>query len=261
MIWQLEIREGKDQPHELPKEHNSKGKTVGTLLHLTKPIHGSGKLVVLDSGFCVLQGLVELKKLGVFAHALIKKHRYWPKHVKGDDIIQHFANEEVGSADALQGQLDGVPVYIYGMKEPDYTMMLMVTYGTLVKQGEEKTRNFMDGGSKVVKKFKYPEVLYNHYQFWDVIDNNNNNSMRLSLISMEETWMTSPWANRVFCFLLAVTVVNIQNAGCYFLNLIKVDALKACKLIAKQLIHNKYLKKPEEEARGKAHEPKKEHKC
>ena len=101
MIWQLEIREGKDQPRELPKEHNNKGKTVGTLLHLTKPIHRSGKLVVLDSGFCVLQGLVELKKLGVYAHALIKTPRYWPKHVKGDDIIQHLANEEVGSADAL----------------------------------------------------------------------------------------------------------------------------------------------------------------
>ena len=76
-----------------------------------------------------------------------------------------------------------------GMKEPDYTMMLMATYGTLVKQSEEKTRNFMDGGSKVVKKFKYPEVVYNHYQFQDVID--NNNSMRMSVISMEETWMTS----------------------------------------------------------------------
>ena len=102
----------------------------------------------------------------------------------------------------------------------------------------------MDGGSKVVKKFKYPEVVYNHYQFRDVID--NNNSMRMSLISMEETWMTSQWANRVFCFLLAVMVVNIQNAGCYFLNLMKVDALKAHKLIAEQLIHNKYLRKPDE---------------
>ena len=201
------------------------------------------KLVVLDSGFCVLQGLVELKKLGVFAHALTNKRRYWSKHVKGDDIIQHFANKEVGSADALRGQLDGVPVYIYGMKEPDYTMMLMATYGTSAEQGDEKARNFMDGGSKVVKKFKYPEVVYNHYQFRDVI--NNNNSMRMSPISMEETWMTSQWANRVFCFLLAVMVVNIQNAGCYFLNLMKVDALKARKLIAEQLIHNKYLRKPD----------------
>ena len=49
-----------------------------------------------------------------------------------------------------------------------------------------------------------------------------------------------------FRCLLAVVVVNIQNTGCYFLNLIKVDALKAPKFIAKQLIYNKYLKKPEE---------------
>ena len=34
------------------------------------------------------------------------------------------------------------------------------------------------------------------------------------------------------------------NAGCYFLNLSKSDAPFARKLIAEQLIHNKYLQKP-----------------
>ena len=74
--------------------------------------------------------------------------------------------------------------------------------------------------------------------------------MRMSPISMEETWMTSRWSNRVFCFLVAVTVVNIQNAGCYFLNLSKIDALFARKLIAEQLIHNKYLQKPPDRRRS-----------
>ena len=60
IIWQLEIHEGKDQPKEIPKEHDDKGKTIGTLLRLSHPIHGTGKVVVLDSGFCVLQGIVEL---------------------------------------------------------------------------------------------------------------------------------------------------------------------------------------------------------
>ena len=46
---------------------------IGTLLCLTKPMWGTEKLVVLDSGFCALQGLVELKKKGVYTHALIKK--------------------------------------------------------------------------------------------------------------------------------------------------------------------------------------------
>ena len=44
-------------------------------------------------------------------------------------------------------------------------------------------------------------------------------------------------AESCFCFLLAVSVVNVQNAGEYFCALQKVDALSACKLIAQQLVH------------------------
>ena len=90
-----------------------------------------------------------------------------------------------------------------------------------------------------MKTFCYPEIVYNHYAYRDMID--NHNSQRMHPISMEETWMTTRWPNRVFCFLLAVTVVNVQNAGVYFCGLPKVDALTAWKLIAQQLIENKYL--------------------
>ena len=111
---------------------------IGTLLHLTKPVWGTGKLVVLDSGFCVLQSLVELKKKGVYAHALIKKRRYWLKHVPGDDIIMHFTEKKVGETDAIHGELDSIPFYLYGMKEPNYMMQIMVTYGTLEEKGQAK---------------------------------------------------------------------------------------------------------------------------
>ena len=94
--------------------------------------------LVIDSGFCVLQALVELAKVGVFAHALVKKRRYWPKHVPGDKIIEHFKDKAVGYVDARQGNLDGIPFYLYGMKEPDYTMIMMATYGTLQRMGPEK---------------------------------------------------------------------------------------------------------------------------
>ena len=43
----------------------------------------------------------------------------------------------------------------------------------------------------------------------------------------KETWMTTHWPNHVFCFLLALTIVNVQNAGCYFAKLPKIDALQA----------------------------------
>ena len=35
--------------------------------------------------------------------------------------------------DAFQGTIEGVPLHIHAMKEPDYMMMLMLTYGTMVE--------------------------------------------------------------------------------------------------------------------------------
>ena len=53
--------------------------------------------------------------------------------------------------------------------------------------------------------------------------------------------MTMRWPNRVFCFLLAMTMVNVQNAATYFLQRPKLDSLQAWHLIAKALINNVHL--------------------
>ena len=58
--------------------------------------------------------------------------------------------------------------------------------------------------------------------------------------------MTTWWPNRVFCFLLAVTIVNVQNAECYFAKLPKIDTLQAWKFIAQQQLHNKYMSEKEQ---------------
>ena len=92
IIFRMELVEGKDRPSQLPPlQYNDRGgKTVGLLLRMTRPIHNTGRLVILDSGFCVLKGLVELGKVGLFASALIKKRRYWPKYIRGEEIKEHF---------------------------------------------------------------------------------------------------------------------------------------------------------------------------
>ena len=113
------------------------GKAVGTLLCLTEPVWGSGRVFVLDSGFCVLQAIVELRKKGLFAVALIKKHCYWPKYNPGNSIVSHFAEKGIGESDALQGMLDNVKFHVAAMKEPDCVMMFMTTNGTLAPFGEE----------------------------------------------------------------------------------------------------------------------------
>ena len=77
-MFHLELVEGKDSPDK--KEYEGLGKTVGVLLRLTKPIHHSGRVVILDSGFCVLKGIVELRKKGVFSSAVIKKEILAQEH-------------------------------------------------------------------------------------------------------------------------------------------------------------------------------------
>ena len=127
IIWQVDLHEGNNcKAHLGKKEFDNLGSTIGTLLHLSKPVHGTGKIFILDSGFCVLQGLVKLRRC--FAYALIKKWRYWLKHIPSYEVIAHFADKQIGDADAISRILDEVLFYIIGMKEPDYIMEIMTIY-------------------------------------------------------------------------------------------------------------------------------------
>ena len=77
ILFDFELVEGKDHPNELPPlMYVEFGMPGGLLLRLTKTIHGTGRYVILDSGFCVLKAIVGLRQHGVFSGALIKKRRY-----------------------------------------------------------------------------------------------------------------------------------------------------------------------------------------
>ena len=91
IIWRAQIVEGEYLlSHRGTKQHQELGKTVGLMLRMCKPIFGSGKDVVFDSGFCVAKGFVELEDRGVYGGAMIKKRQYWPNNVPGDEIDKHF---------------------------------------------------------------------------------------------------------------------------------------------------------------------------
>ena len=78
-MWFAEIVEERDFPRERGRpEFDNTVKTLGTMLRYTRPIWNCAKVVIMDSGFFVTKGLVELRKKGVFGSALIKKRRYFP---------------------------------------------------------------------------------------------------------------------------------------------------------------------------------------
>ena len=107
---------------------NNEGKTVGLLLCVLEPIFVKGMVVILDSGFCVLRGFIELQKWNVYASTLIKKFKYWPKHINGTEIKAHFDGKDVGDCNSWKGMMEEVSFHVYAMKEPDYMMSLMSTY-------------------------------------------------------------------------------------------------------------------------------------
>ena len=115
------------------------GKTTVLLLQLTDSVAHSGR-VVTESGFCVLLALIKLASVGVFASAVIKKRRYWPKYIDAGAIDSHFDANGIDTTDSLPGVMDGTQFRIYCVKEEDYVMKLMATYGALRLIEEGKTQ-------------------------------------------------------------------------------------------------------------------------
>ena len=134
----------------------------------------------------------------------------------GTSKVVTFETKEVGSFDAMKGKLDGVSVEIHCLKESEYVMMLVSSYGTLEKVGDEKSRIWSED-NKITKEtaIKYPESVYNHFQYCDAVD--AHNSSRMFPVALEETWKTQRWPCRVLSFLLAIIEVNhtrISVWGC-----------------------------------------------
>ncbi len=74
------------------------------MLRMHKPIARHGKACTMDSGFCVLSGIMQLEvKLGVYAQALIKKWgKHWPKGIPGNQINEYFADKPLGHCETLK---------------------------------------------------------------------------------------------------------------------------------------------------------------
>jgi Transposase IS4 len=177
----------------------------------------------------------------VFAAALIKKRKYWPKYIDGNGIIEHFANKPIGHVDAKKGVLDGVPFTIFGMKEEKYVLMMMSTYGTPRRIGKNTGRNIMVNRTRQNIKFQYPEVVANHYRYRHAVD--DHNARRHAPISLESTWKTTAWSHRVFAFIIAISEVNtllwIKHKDKHR-ELKDYSVLSFRKQLSYDLIYNKY---------------------
>jgi hypothetical protein len=127
------------------------------------------------------------------------------------------------------------------MKEPDYVMLMMATYGNLeeVAEGTAK-RTHQQGGRETTTNFRYTTPFYNHFKYRHQVD--DHNAKRHAPISVEDCLGARRWDVRQFSFLLALTEVNVKLAmdfGKPKKDIISMLAFR--KRLAKALIFNHWL--------------------
>ena len=94
----VELVEGKAHPRQFgPLEFEDLGgNTLGLLMCMMKSYFSTSRYVIIYLSFFVLKWLIQFRKRGIFACAVIKKRRYWPSMVPRKDIADNFGEVEVG---------------------------------------------------------------------------------------------------------------------------------------------------------------------
>ena len=217
IMWRIKLQEGKDRPKDatgkwaFPSKFEGKNqntnrkytKTSTLMCEMTEPIHGTGKIVSMDSGFCVTVGILHLHDLGVFGQSLIKKRKYWPKGVPGDQIDKYFEGKPLGFVKTLRQDMEGIPFNVHCTRDDRFVTKLMSTHGLLAEVEDHKTYRQKDGEWVT---FNYTEYLSRHNRSKHWVDDVNNR--RHDPIGLEQVWHTKWWPTRQFTFICSVVEAN-----------------------------------------------------
>ena len=239
IMWRVKLVEGKDRPKKadgqwvFPTEYPGLGKTTTTMLEMTKPIHGKGKVVVGDSGFCVREGVIECHKRGVWFQAYVKKRGNWPRGVPGEAIDRYFDDLPLGHCESLVAEYDNIEFRIHCCRDSKYVSKIMSTHGMLETREDHPTYRKVDGSWKT---FKYTEPFsrYSRAKHW--VDDVNNR--RHDPIGLEEVWGTKWWAMRQFTFLCSVAEVNAVQSRARGRNKVTAPQLDFHRKLAQQMMEN-----------------------
>ncbi|KAL7477985.1 hypothetical protein ACHAW6_003774, partial [Cyclotella cf. meneghiniana] len=179
ILWHAEIIEGKD----CPKKKNGKWafpgkfeevsnmKTSALMLRMTKPIHGQGKVVTMDSGLCMAAGIIALTNM----------------------------QERVGRDNDFQKQIDGIDFLVHCTKDANYITKILRLHGMLDEIQNHQTGCQIGG---VRRSFKHSKPISRHNRAKHWVD--DHNKRRHAPIYLDQMWKTKWWPTRQFTFLVGI---------------------------------------------------------
>ena len=155
------------------------------MVEMTKPLHGTGKVVMGDSGFSVQDGVIACTEKGCYPKTYVKKRGHWPRGVPGDHIDSHFADAELGHCEMLVQTYQNQRFLMHCFWDSKYLSKIMSTHSMLEEIQDHPTWRKVDSRWKT---FKYSEPFsrYSRAKHW--VDDHNN--CWYDPIGLEEVWGT-----------------------------------------------------------------------
>jgi hypothetical protein len=239
IMFQIKLVKGKDHPKKadgswaFPSEYNRLSKMKKTMLEMTKPLHGTGKVVVADSGFCVHDGVIACHKKGVNFQAYVKKRQHWLKGVPGNHIDKYLRGALLGHCKMLVQEFDGVHLLIHFCTDADWVSKIMSTHGMLDEIQDHPTYWKVDGSWKT---FKYLEPFSRYSQGKHWVDDVNNRHH--DPIGLEEVWQTKWWPMQQFTFICSIAEVNAVQSWARGTREATMPQLQLHRKLAKQMLTN-----------------------
>ena len=208
----LELNEGKEAM-AAKQWHAEQGATTSTTLRLTKPWHGSGRIVTGDSWFASVKTAVQLRKHGLYFLGPVKTaHRKYPI-----EALKTRCPAERGGHVTATSTDDKVDLLAVGWR--DRSVHIFVgTCGTTIPGQAARKRRIDDDGHvfyKTVKRSKLVEKYRNGAPALDI-----HNHRRQDGLALEPAWGTHKWYHRVYASLLGIIepmptlLTTISDARC-----------------------------------------------
>ena len=101
------------------------------MCEITVPLHGTGKIVSMDSGFCVTVGILHFHEHGVYRKSITKKRKYCPKGCPRAHIDSYMEGKPLGFFKTLIQDMGGVPFNIHCTRDDRFITKLMSTHRLL----------------------------------------------------------------------------------------------------------------------------------
>ena len=157
------------------------------MVWISKTLWATGKLVIMDKCFFVLEGHVLIFENCVYGSALIKKIQYRPKGVPEEKMIWHMQQKKVCDVNSFPNIIFGKRYHTIYLKDPEYSMPVITTYVTLdnLERSETQHKYKVLVREVVTKWLNYRDVFGNQFCYFHHIYDNNNR--RYSTIYLEST--------------------------------------------------------------------------